>query len=350
MRARAWLAAAISALVACSGDDERGASPAPNASASAARFEAEPGALPVAAPSELDPAKRARLSETGLYSDLARRTVSGDVLRYTPRHALWTDGATKRRWLRLPAGAKIDATDPDRLLFPVGAQLWKEFSRDGRALETRLIERFGPGDGDYWMGAFVWLDDGSDAVLAPDGAADVGGTTHDVPAQKQCWSCHAGEPGRVLGFSRLQVEHDVLAPLTSPPSPPTTALVGDARATRALGVLHANCGHCHNEHGSAWPDTSMVLRLGSDEDVVEATRLFESVVGAPTLSFKGPGKPPFRVAPGDPASSAVVVRMEHRGDAFQMPPLGTERVDTDGLAAVREWVESLAPPGQAGSD
>ena len=193
------------------------------------------------------------------------------------------------------------------------------------------------------MGSFVWLADGSDAELAPDGAVDVGGTTHDVPAQKRCWSCHAGEPGRVLGFSRFQIEHDLLAPLTSPPVPPRATLSGDARATLALGVLHANCGHCHNDRGIAWPDTDMVLRVGSDEGSTETTRAWMSVVGKPTLSFKGAGKPPFRVAPGDPASSAVVVRMEHRGDAYQMPPLGTEIVDTAGLAAVSDWVAALQP-------
>ncbi len=328
--------------VACGSDESARSTPAPGL-ASAAPPSATGATPPVVAPSIADPRARTRLSETGLFSDVARRMVSGDALPYAPRFALWSDGAQKRRWLRLPAGATIDATDPDRLVFPIGAQLWKEFSRDGRALETRLIERFGPGSEDVWMGSFVWLADGSDAVLAPDGAPDVGGTTHDVPAQKQCWSCHAGEPGRVLGFSRLQIDHALIAPLASPPLPAPASLAGDPRAVAALGALHASCGHCHNDRGVAWPDTNMVLRLGSDEASVAETRAWSTLVGVPTLSFKGEGKPALRVAPGDPDASAVVVRMEHRGDAFQMPPLGTEVVDERGVAAVRAWVESLAP-------
>ena len=336
-------ALAVSTIVAACGGDSAdpptSAAPALSAAAPVATGTPSPRVKPTVA----DPALRTRLSESGLFADLPTRTVSGDVVAFSPRHALWTDDAKKRRWLRLPDGAKIDATDADRLSFPIGAQVWKEFSRDGRALETRLIERTGPGSEDYWMGSFVWLDDGSDAVLAPDGRDDVGGTTHDVPAQKRCWSCHAGEPGRVLGFSRFQLDDAVLAPLVEGALPPRVDLSGDELARRALGYLHANCGHCHNDRGIAWPDTNMVLRVGSDEASATSTRAYETIVGQPTLSFKGPGKPPFRVAPGDPASSAVVVRMQHRGDAFQMPPLGTEVVDPSGVDAVTAWVLSLPP-------
>ena len=68
-----------------------------------------------------------------------------------------------------PAPAST-ASEMDHWQFPVGTKLWKEFSRDGVLLETRLIERYGPGREDYWMGAFVWKADGSEAVYAVDGA------------------------------------------------------------------------------------------------------------------------------------------------------------------------------------
>jgi hypothetical protein len=64
--------------------------------------------------------------------------------------------------------------------------------------ETRMIERTGPEPDDYWMGAFVWRDDGADATFRPDGQADALGTDHDVPDAGTCWTCHVGEPGRVL--------------------------------------------------------------------------------------------------------------------------------------------------------
>src|SRR5262245_14213021 len=52
----------------------------------------------------------ARLSQTGLYSDIATRTIAPENLSFSPQYPLWTDGASKRRWIRLPAGSSIDAT------------------------------------------------------------------------------------------------------------------------------------------------------------------------------------------------------------------------------------------------
>ena len=36
--------------------------------------------------------------------------------------------------------------------------------------------------------------------------------------------------------------------------------LGAAATAAALGYLHANCGHCHNQNGTSWRDTQMVLR------------------------------------------------------------------------------------------
>ena len=77
-----------------------------------------------------------RLADTGLYQDASAERVAADVLAYTPQYPLWSDGATKRRWIRLPPGAAIDASDPDAWVFPIGTQIWKEFSFGGR-VETR---------------------------------------------------------------------------------------------------------------------------------------------------------------------------------------------------------------------
>jgi hypothetical protein len=41
----------------------------------------------------------------------------------------------------LPPGTAIDATNPDRWIFPVGTQLFKEFSSHGDRVETRRIQR-----------------------------------------------------------------------------------------------------------------------------------------------------------------------------------------------------------------
>lgn len=66
-----------------------------------------------------------RLSETGLYADESLSTLGDGVVPYRPRFELWSDGASKRRWIRLPPGAVVDTTDMDDWGFPSGTKLWK---------------------------------------------------------------------------------------------------------------------------------------------------------------------------------------------------------------------------------
>jgi hypothetical protein len=293
------------------------------------------------------------LSETGFFGDFAAGTISPDVVAFEPAYPLWSDGAEKRRWMRLPPGTQIDATDMDHWIFPVGTKFWKEFSHDGIRLETRLVERYGEGPEDYWMGAFVWNLDQNQATFAIYGEQNLLGTLHDAPAQKDCGACHRGDMGRVLGFSAIQ--------LSEPPNDPTlsslfqqgrlaTALEvpptgypvpGDPVTKAALGYLHANCGHCHNQNGTSWPDTQMVLRLQIADREAETSGVFRSLVEKPLQYWRG-GATTFRVIPGDPEASAIVDRMQLRGSKDQMPSLATEMVDPVGLAIVRHWIAGLS--------
>jgi hypothetical protein len=279
------------------------------------------------------------LSQTGLYTDIASKQLAPDLREFVPAHPLWSDGAEKRRWLRLPAGARIDSADMDNWLFPIGTVLFKEFALDGKRLETRLITRTGEGDDDYWMGAFVWRDDESDALFVPDGQRDVRGTGHDVPEVKNCFTCHNGARGRVLGFSAVQqpdAAGDVLSVVPEAPF----ATPGDFHTGAALGYLHGNCAHCHNPRGSARPDTDMDLRLSVEDRAPEQTRAYLSTVGVELQNFDDTALT-LRVAPGEPAQSALLFRMTERGPKTQMPPLATELTDPDGIDLVRAWIDAL---------
>jgi hypothetical protein len=297
------------------------------------------------------------LSETGLYADIATRQVASGIEEFHPTYTLWSDGAEKRRWVQLPPGTTIDTSNMNRWVFPVGTRFFKEFAIGGVLLETRLVERYGTGPEDYWMGAFVWKADQSDAVFAADGQADINGTSHDAPPQKHCGVCHNGEPGRGLGFSALQLSRkgdgltlDTLVRQGRLSDPPPAGVSfhppGDPAAALALGYLHANCGHCHNLKGTSWPDTQMVLRLELEETVLEQTGVYRSVIDQRLQYWRHDGFSQ-RVVPGDPAASAVIYRMHTRGNRDQMPPLATEIIDSTGIDIVTRWINSL-PAGDGG--
>lgn len=307
------------------------------------------------------------LSQTGLYLDIASKTVDPANELFTPQYPLWSDGAEKSRWIRLPPGAKIDTTDMDRWVFPVGTKFWKEFSFRGengkrQRVETRILEKLGP---DAWsFASYAWSGDESDAALvSASGARDVfpigGGLRHDIPSAGECRFCHARGGDRALGFEALQLSKDgegspgpgldlealvARGLLTRAPEsrPRITAATPAGRAAR--GYLHGNCGHCHNPQGAA-SRSGMFVRYQIQGVPREADQpIFQTAVGRLTQRFKIPGRDEtFRIKPGDSAASAVYYRMSRRVGFPQMPPMGTKKTDSEGLAAVLEWIEEFAP-------
>ena len=322
---------------------------------------------PLQAGPEAGPRLAQRLSETGLYADVATRRVAAGNLAYSPQYPLWTDGATKRRWIRLPEGASIDASDPDAWVFPVGTKLWKEFAFGGRPVETRHIER-GP-DGRWVFAAYVWAEDGSDALLAPErgvrGVAEVGpGLRHDVLGRGDCLACHEGNATPVLGFGALQLspDRDPLAPHAEPAGPvdlrvlaergqlrglparllarPPRVAAATPEARAALGYLHGNCAMCHNAAG---PLADLGLDL--EQRVAAPSVGVAGALAAPTRLFQVPGAATgrsLRLAPGDPEHSAILARLGSRRPSAQMPPLGTKLVDEEAVRLVSRWIVQAA--------
>ncbi|HEY3493995.1 MAG TPA: hypothetical protein VGK73_04885, partial [Polyangiaceae bacterium] len=278
-----------------------------------------------------------RLSELGLYADIAKKLPAPDVRAFEPAFALFSDGAEKRRWLRLPENARIDGSDPEHWSFPVGSLLFKEFSLGGQRIETRVLARTGSGPDDFFLGAFAWNDDESEALFVPAGKVTAQG--YEVPSAERCWSCHGGEQARVLGFSAVQ-QPDVPAELLSSPPARRFTPPGDERTRRALGYLHANCGHCHNPRGSARPDTDLDLALRPGDTATAETGAYRTAVARPSTAFRSP-RHALRVAPGAPDASALLYRMSDSSPEVHMPPLGSNDVDAGGVLLVRRWIQGL---------
>jgi hypothetical protein len=304
-----------------------------------------------------------RLSQTGLSYDGFRRNqaaqdgsaleasarASGSAVRaYAPAFALWSDGASKRRWVSLPEGARIDTSNPDDWSFPVGTRFWKEFSLAGRRIETRLLAKVGPG-GDDWAGAaYVWDADGRDATLAPEGVKDADGQGYEVPSATACRGCHGGRSSHVLGFSALQLAQPGL-PLTLddlahegrltrvPRAAP--AMAGSDVERSALGYLHANCAHCHNQQR---PEREDGARCYDPQRSIDFS--LPSALRDPATSPAIATTVPRFVTPGEPDASRLIALVSRRGFLLHMPPLGSHRVDPDGVRLLRAWIEGMGAP------
>ena len=305
-----------------------------------------------------------RLSDTGLFVE-GSHTIRAENMLYAPQYPLWSDGASKRRWLYLPPGSAIDATDPDIWDFPIGTRLWKEFSQE-RPIETRFIERLA--DGSWQYATYVWNADGTDALLAPaEGIPDhqaraAPNGRYPIPSREDCLACHEGAVVPVLGIGALQLspdrdENSVHAEPHDPANLTLADFVARGSVTNlpkalvdtppriqasspteraALGYLHANCGHCHNNAG---PLTLLDLVLAQSVGKEHASKddVLRTLVGKPS-DFQMSGAN-LRVVPGEPRHSVLTLRMRARDALSQMPPLGIQTSDHDAIALIERWIQ-----------
>jgi hypothetical protein len=302
------------------------------------------------------------LQDTGLYADFATLQVDPKHLQFSPQYPLWTDGATKHRWISLPPGTAIDGSDPDAWIFPIGTRIWKEFSFGAHRVETRYLER--QADGQWLYAAYAWSADGREAQLTSErgkrGAYPLpGGRSHTIPGVSDCKACHQGGRSEVLGFSALQLspDRDPAAPHAEPlagvhlndliekglllgypkslQEKPPRIIAGSPTERAALGYLHGNCGHCHNDKGSL-QNVGLFLRHVSEAAVQPA---LATTIGHP-VKKPAPGQTPdavLRIEPGHPDRSGLVQRAASRYPALQMPPMGTELIDEKAVALLRRW-------------
>lgn len=293
------------------------------------------------------------------------------ILPYHPAAELWSDGARKERFLALPGLATVGFTTSGGWDFPDGSVLIKNFSlpqdfRDpsgtARRIETRLLVR----DGTQWHGfSYEWNEEETDAVLLPPGAkrrpfslVDREGVAFDYewhyPSRAECFSCHTPAANVVLGLQTAQMNSSFLypasgvvdnqlrtlehlglfgGPLPAPPSelaaatPPFDPAAGSLRE-RAKAYLNANCAMCHRPGGP--------IPLPFEFRWETPLRDMGIYDVAPLLGNLGIDDARL-LAPRDADRSIIPARMSHP-DTYRMPPLGTSRIDDDGVALLREWI------------
>jgi len=291
-----------------------------------------------------------KLSQTGLYEDIAKNKLADGVRPFTPQFALWTDGASKKRWIYLPPDTKIDTKDMDMWNFPVGTKLWKEFSRDGQRIETRLLHKINDGEGmqGWIMAAYIWNESQTDAVLSLPGASDQKGTSHDVPSAADCTECHGGRESVALGFSAIQLSHTKTGTqlptlikegrLSHPPQG-IFKVPGSEEDRYILGYFHVNCSSCHNSENknvfsNPLEENKMSLLLKTSAlERIEDTELYKSAVR------KGDQNGP--IVPGNAKQSRLFRFMGGNQAERRMPPIGTEIADQKAMERIRLWIDQL---------
>lgn len=322
-------------------------------------------ALAAAGSSERPPEN---LADTGLFEPGSVEAVRAGLQSFKPQYPLWSDGATKRRWIELPSGAAIDAARPAAWEFPAGTRFWKEFSVAGRRVETRMIERLP--EGNWRFSAYVWNDAQTEATLAPiEGIRALplpGSGRYAIPSEPDCRACHEGAGSPVLGFSALQLspDRDPLAPhaepgsagdvnlrtlvetgrlinlphelLDTPPRIQAPTLAGRA----ALGYLNANCGQCHADPKLMGAAVPVDIQLAVDPtDAGAAERIIRTLLESESR-YRSAGAADARlVVPGDARAGTLLARMRSRDPRIQMPPLGSAKPDLEAIALIEHWIE-----------
>ncbi len=299
----------------------------------------------------------ATLSAYGFFTDLKTRTPAARVTPYALNTPLFSDYASKQRYVYVPAGqsAPYDATAA--LDLPVGSALIKTFGYgEGaafRPIETRLLLRRASG----WVALpYVWNADLSDAVLKRAGTripvsfTDPSGQSRSisyaVPNQNQCKDCHAlsgaitpiGPTVRNLNdgaqLARL-VKAGVLA--SAPADAPRLARWDDRSAPlndRARAYLEVNCAHCHNPAGAA-SNSGLFLENARGDPVALG------IGKRPVAAGRGSGGFDFAIDAGQPERSIMIHRLTSTEPGVAMPELGRATAHAEGIALLSQWIAEM---------
>jgi uncharacterized repeat protein (TIGR03806 family) len=312
------------------------------------------------------------LSQTGVFSDTAKRIPSKELIPYELVVAFWSDGADKSRWIALPNG-KIAFSANGEWRFPPGTVFVKNFdlptdaanASAKRRLETRLLVRDSAGG--VYGAVYKWRADGSDADLLEGSQTEAiairsaNGDVHQqswyYPSRQDCLTCHTANTGGVLGVKTRQLNRSFTYPsgvsdnqlrtwnhlgLFAPGfkdedlrSFATLASADDASRTledRARSYLDANCSQCHRPGGT-------VANFDARYDT-PLTR--QALIDGPVLIDQGIDHPRV-ISPHDIWRSIVYMRANTTGD-IKMPPLARETIDQKGMQLLKDWINSL--PGR----
>jgi uncharacterized repeat protein (TIGR03806 family) len=312
------------------------------------------------------------LSQTGAFKDTAHLATADALIPYDLIVPFWSDGATKSRWVSVPENQNIKFSATGEWVFPEGAVFVKTFTlatnesnpNSLRRLETRLLVC--DANGGVYGVTYKWRADNSDADLLETNLTEkisiqsaTGVRTQQwyYPSRADCLTCHTPLAGYVLGVKTRQLNRDFTYPsgvtdnelrawnhlglfgsnLTAAEikNLPALARMDDATQSlenRARSYLDANCANCHRPGGTvAFFDARYDTPLARQNLINGRVLIDQRIDGARVI------------APNDIWRSILFMRADTT-EAFKMPTLARNTIDVQGMALLREWIESLPGP------
>lgn len=312
------------------------------------------------------------LSQYNLFSDPQAQTPNVGVLPYDLITPLFSDYASKYRFVYIPAGKSAEFRDRAVFDFPVGTALIKTFAYPAdlrhsktavRLVETRVLIRQETG----WKAwPYVWNEDMSDAQLKLAGRRmEIAVTGFDgkplhidyaVPNANQCKGCHAlneavvpigpsthnlnhdfSYSGAVKNQLQMWIDLDLVSGAGEPQDLPAATDWQDRSKPleqRARSYLDVNCAHCHRKGGPA-SNSGLFLEAWEDDRVAWGYRK------RPVAAGRGSGGLAFDIDPGNAAGSILIFRMKSLDPGIMMPELGRSLAHDEAIVMLEEWINRL---------
>ncbi len=309
----------------------------------------------------------AKLSDTGIFADLASLTPNPGIVSYEPIISFWSDYAIKRRWFCIPdttnqMGFAADAN----WTFPNGMMWVKHFDLEltrndpatKKRIETRVLVK--TTNGCYGV-SYQWNDAGTEAFLVPDGGTNfnvnvLDGTNAitqqwEIPSRSSCLACHTAVAGYALSFNTRELNQatnmnevtgnqlTILSQagylntnVTAPQTLPAFATSTDSTQSleyRVRSYLSENCVQCHQPGGSGtaswdarpWLTLSQTMLINGTPDNNGGNPLNKLIV------------------PGNTNNSVLLQHVAANGFS-RMPPLATHQLDPDAINLLTAWIST----------
>ncbi|MCC7337484.1 MAG: c-type cytochrome [Pirellulaceae bacterium] len=315
-----------------------------------------------------------KLSEYGLFQDLAKQVLAAGVVPYQLNVTSFVDHATTTNFIYLPPDQPATYRADSPFDFPVGTILVqnicfphdvREPAKGHKLVETRLLihKNFG------WTGVpYLWNKDHTDAeraviggkteitLIAKDGQSQT--FLYYTPDMNQCKRCHTNNEQMVpIGVTArnlnrgIEIDESNINQLDHwhalglldgiPDDRDSIAKLPDWRdanhgsvAARSRAWLDANCAHCHSPGGPA-----IVSGLDLSFDQTQPIRF--GAYKPPVAAGRGSAGLRFSILPGKPDQSFLLRRVSSTELGVMMPPLGRSLSDDDAYELLSQWIQEM---------